>query len=259
MTLQMTHLSPGTGAPARLLGAVIFLLLTACGGSTIEVDNTPDTGADEEITAIDPQLRQLSTEIQNARCQVTFGCCNTEQRLNEFGIDYSKEECEAGANSFPVEIGLSLLNEAIARGRIEVDWEAAEMCVNAFRTQSCSAFTEDDPIRTTFPGCAQMMVPQLEEGAECTLDEECITGYCQLNVLDADSPDRCAQRPQEGDDCSSNPCPSGMFCDGFENICRRTLRAGTSCYRPEECASQLCLENENGELRCADPRPYCGG
>ena len=233
-------------------------LSVACGGSTIEVDNTPDRDAGEEITEIDPQLRQLSTELRNAECQVLFGCCSTEERLNGFGIEYSEENCLNASESIPVDIGLGLLNQAIEEGRIEVDWDAADMCVSSYSNQSCSEFTERDPIRTTFPGCAQMLIPQLQEGEECVLDQECITGYCFSNVLADDEPDRCAVRPEEGQDCSSSMCPTGMFCDTIDYVCRRPLRAGSSCFQAEECASQRCLENENGELRCAERVAFCG-
>lgn len=244
-----------------LLGLCLGLFVAygaACGGSTIEVDNTPDRGEEDEITEIDPQLRQLSTQLRNAECQVLFGCCNTQQRLNLFGIEYSEEECLTASEQMPVDIGLGLLNQAIEEGRIEVDWDAAEMCVTSYRAQVCSEFIERDPIRTTFPGCAQMLIPQRQEGEECVLDHECITGYCYSNVLSETEPDRCAVRPQEGQDCSSSMCPGDMFCDTFDYVCRRPLRAGSSCYQAEECASQRCLETSNGELRCAERQAFCG-
>lgn len=245
----------------RLTMSIVALTIPlswACGGSTVEIDNRP-VEDEQDYDAIDPQLRAFAQEVRQAECRVLFNCCSAQERIERLGINYSQEECLTQSGLLPSGLGLAMLNEAIFSGRIEVDWDAADMCVSAFTTQACGEFTEREAIRTTLPGCRQMLVPQSENGEECILDEECISGYCHRNVFDEDAVDVCAEMNSVGDNCSVSSCPSGTFCDSIDDTCRQTLRAGTSCYRSEECRSNLCESNANGELRCAAVAPICVG
>ncbi|RDV38051.1 hypothetical protein DV096_09555 [Bradymonadaceae bacterium TMQ3] len=228
----------------------------ACGGSTVEIDNRPEDET-QDYDEIDPQLRAFAEEVRRAECQVLFGCCDAQERIERLGISYSEDECLTNAGLLPSGLGLAMLNEAIVSERIVVDWDAADMCINAFTTQSCGEFTEREAIRTTLPGCRQMLIPQSENGEECILDEECISGYCHRNVFDEDAVDLCADMSGVGDDCSASTCPSGTFCDSIDYTCRQTLRAGSSCYRAQDCRSNRCEPNDQGELRCTEIAPIC--
>lgn len=98
--------------------------------------------------------------------------------------------------------------------------------------------------------------PPALEGDDCSesvTDEAGTDGRCELGTFcEQDGEDfECALLKGVDDDCLADAeCETG-FCNALDgNVCAELLEDGDACLENNDCLSELCLENDDGDLVC---------
>lgn len=174
------------------------------------------------------------------------------------------------------EDGINELIDSVNAGNTSYDGDMARECMDAMQSLSCEeAFASEAPVLA----CEETFTGLLANGTDCTLDEECAGGWCDMSSTCPGSCSdtvlvgggcsmgekcetgalceggQCILNPGPlnlGDDCveSYRECGYGLWCDwGGNGICENRAGAGSDCEQEDQCEHGLFC-NGNGE--CAE-------
>lgn len=259
---------------AGLFGCVALmsagLALPACGD---------DDGGNNEIP-----LNQAETVFLETYCQFAMDC------VNEPMVAAMEGDLQTCLDFLAVQsdIGLSSQIAGVNAGNIAYDGAAARQCLNAMQTASCDAFGEGSPD----PACDEVWTGLLADGSDCSMDEECVGGWCDTS---AGCPGQCDVVAELDEDCSSRPCASGLACDYSTDLCivepgpiaqgqactstersceygtwcdyegtgncMAALGAGQTCYQDDMCQAGLYCGEDGmcAEITVVGAGEACGG
>jgi hypothetical protein len=222
----------------------------------------PSPGTDEEL--------DCGARVHRARyCAQMFGCCAAGERETfAYGSEGTEQDCVDKARSHFYTTHVNGVSEAEQDGLLHYDAEKAGACL-AQVTQDCST-VRLEPQKFT-DQCEPYLLPQLENGAECTSFAFCKTGHC-LGVVDdfegtlGDQTGTCAEA-QPGDECQSFGCGDDHYCDVDQDlgkfVCFALREDGADCRQPFECVSDYCGERDPnaGDFDgiCAPTPQLCDG
>lgn len=131
---------------------------------------------------------------------------------------------------------------AVEAGAIVYDEIAADRCHDALAAQSCNLTDED--VRLPPADCMRVFRGTLPAGAECAIDETCISGSCGRPDCPREScclgECRAVPEPADaGEACEgASGCVEGTFC-GRDGMCREVGGAEARCDKDSECAPHL--------------------
>lgn len=117
-------------------------------------------------------------------------------------------------------------NEAIARGTVQYDPDAAQACVDGIAANGCNVMNLPGP-----EVCSIVLVGTIPMGSECVIDEECIgDAYCAVSDCPA-AVGVCTMKSPGGGPCTAgNECLPGLECDTGASTCiAPTSNSGGSC------------------------------
>lgn len=138
-----------------LVSLVAFASLVACSGG--------DPSAEAPST-----YREALADVLCA----TYECPMTMSFLAASRLEMGDAAgCRRAAERLFLQGGTVPIEEAIARGTVVFDADAAEACREAVLTRCDGALEEIE-------ACKAMLTGTLPEGAGCTVDEECLVGSC---------------------------------------------------------------------------------
>lgn len=267
------------GAAARrasVLGSLILMLvaLSACGGDNNkmvsqrhtdnpdEADASTDTASEEEVSQAeqpDQDLLNFAMSISAEVCTKIFECCTPQERIDRLGMtSESVEQCADQSGFLGFAFGYGQFDDSIKAGRIAVDIGMADLCLRAIRDTACGNFSALTSVDRFVPGCRAVFAPLVDQGGDCTLDQECISGVCLTN--EAAGTSTCQPLPTDGQACPAYRCAEGLYCDSFlfgEPTCMPQRGAGESCGDASQCESEYCAANGSGELVCQTKAAVC--
>jgi hypothetical protein len=157
------------------------------------------------------------------------------------------------------------LDAAVANGSVEYDAKAAKECLDSAREAECGGFFfEDGPS----DACDEVFIGTIEDGDACWIDEQCVSGACQIaDCMNACCQGVCVAPPPDagiGEDCSAQDCVSGAYCDytAEASTCKALKGVGEGCGGNYECSGSLrcfntgCQEPPSEGAPCVEGR--CG-
>jgi len=214
--------------------AVLVTLLAACGSDPYTVDD-------------------YWRELASTHCGRMKECCSTAEYYDWWHDDDTDNEISCTGSHGAPQLAYRI-REGIADGRILFDPVAARTCLDALDDNPCEMFEPAYRYRETY--CERPLAGTLPEGVGCVVNEECVSGMCQLGTDQASG--ICRPRLPEGSACSFT---DGQFCerpyvcqrDGF---CGLGLPAGEACYGDGDCIDDWCDEEFTGAKSC---RRVCNG
>ena len=255
-----------------LLFVVVLSFGLGCGPNEAVVNSPPGDGEGDSTgedgdgegasLSIDPEVRDSNRAIFEAQCEMIFRCCTEEERTSELDIDAGsgEEQCIQNPGGLSINLWLGILSEAVAEGRIAIDPPLVQLCVDAYRAQSCNQWKHVEAADALeLPGCSEMIVPLLQEGEDCAQNYECTTRFCYQAMNSDREEGTCTARGQAGSNCSQIPCGTNFYCDTFTERCAEKGRVGDSCNNNEQCRSEYCEELENNQGICRERLPICQG
>lgn len=246
-----------------IVSACCFGLSSLGCGSTVTPggeESNQEPEPEEEFVQELPDVALTATELASARCEVIYDCCNSQERLNVFGMEgESAEDCAANTGAqFPGLGATGALAAAISNGNAIFHEHRAELCNEALLQQGCSDFQGTDEYVLTLPGCRDIVQGLLEDGEACSNGFECESRNCHYAELSENGV--CMTLPRaEGQECYQNNCGGMTYCHPNTDLCVQKHTLGAECFWDYECNTGYCGDAENDEKRCMEPPPVCGG
>ena len=247
--------------------AVMLSSVVACGDD--DLDSDPEDPDDVDQNGLDferdegdadedvPDFSHHTGSMHGARCNVMMDCCDPQELYDEFDVTFEDAgECQEqrafgsgvpGLESFAFE-------DTYKDGRIDFDEAMAELCAQSLANLSCSEFDGSDEQRDRLPGCSEMIIPQQEVGEECNVNFECISGVCRHESAQGE----CYEPVDIGEECDDFECGPDAYCELFRNECRELRPAGVDCSLDDQCESNHCAEDDDGDRVCQEKPPVCG-
>lgn len=153
----------------------------------------------------------------------------------------------------------AMIADAEAAGRLAYDRAQAATCLAEVAETTC--FTWDHTEGLVTGSCLQAFGGSVAPGSACTLvthELECTAGsYCEVDACDLETPGRCLEFAQEGEDCGESAnyraCAAGLGCDYFDtDKCIAQVSVGFAA-EGESCAGRACQDG----LYCKDADSKC--
>jgi hypothetical protein len=187
---------------------------------------------------------------------------------------------EASCMGFARVVANDSLAGAIAANKVHYDGGRALLCVDAISKQSCDLTADDSHIMPV--ACQQMFVGAIQGGDNCSINEECASGLCNLPDAQTCPETGCCvgtckpvQQPAAaGGGCARNiDCNAGLVCGG-DQLCHKPAGEGGACFLDAECTTGMGCVGASGNgpgachtlphdgqacpyLRCADESEHC--
>ncbi|HRI68411.1 MAG TPA: hypothetical protein PK156_29485 [Polyangium sp.] len=136
-------------------------------------------------------------------------------------------------------------------GTIKFHPENTDACIAAFSVLGSCSLTEvfaQGGIDILETACAPTLEGTLAEGTACAIDEQCVSGNCDLvdpNCADACCANKCMAKeippvlPKIGEPCPDFDCEKGAYCQsdtmGMPTTCAATVGAGKPCTSFGQC------------------------
>jgi hypothetical protein len=190
----------------RWSGAICLLAWVACG---------PNDPNDAESETDDGEFDSVEFRALTARwvCEPLARCCQLS--WEGFG---GEEGCIALFVVASFE-SFTDLGESIEAGRIAYDETRLRDCVEASEEMAC-----DDVIANRYSdACDSFLTPLVPLGDFCTLDMDCIDGYC--------SDSTCVPDFADDEPCDEDSHCASMYCSDDADACRpANERDPLACY-----------------------------
>lgn len=181
-------------------------------------------------------------------CQKLFECCTADEiaNMNNGLLSFSSEEaCVEAYEKVAAAFGLSALAEAEEEGRIRFDSARADACLAEAEALSCDDHSSD--LADLATDCEGVITPQVEDGATCKNDIECISGVCEGGSLFGDTTGTCRALQKEGEVCDGFNCAEGYGCvadaSSGKSTCEPLPTEGQECFY--ECAGDLYCDSSS--------------
>lgn len=257
---------------------------TATPGDTGASDTgASDTASSDAISTAPVPLEQFTAKIYEAMCTAMITCGGGAFATLEGCMGFLSSQMEG-------QDGPAGIVALVKAGTVTYDAVAAGKCMGMYT--NCALISSGKA-----PGdCAAVFTGTLSDGAACTEDEACKSGYCkQSDMLDSSCPGVCAAQGKvgaacqeddgcegsllcigevcaaaggkSGDPCSGNSCGDGLYCasaDGPTNTCQPKLSANMPCADEKACKPGLfCGMSTSGDEQICQPQAKlgepCGG
>jgi hypothetical protein len=220
---------------SRVVVVALSALALAAGACS---DDGGSTSREEEAG---PTIEELPALVAPVMCGAQEDCLGSMlMSLFTGGAD-----CERTVERSFTDEGLENLMTAIDEGRVEYHPARIEACLDRLADLGC-----DLMVGWYFEECEAALTGTVEEGDDCTLDDECVGDlFCQIE--DA-CPGTCAERGAEGDSCvDAEHCQVGLGCSEAGE-CVEYGSEGDACTEDAApCAFPLiCLPGDGEEQTC---------
>lgn len=206
---------------------------------------------------------EFQSEAARADCRLLFECCTSSEISGVFtpGATVTTEAECVGYFEAHFRSAASLLAPHFDAGWLAWDEAAAGECIAALDAATCPDILGGVLVQptgrtpSTVPACGATYVGLVADGAACSFDGDCISGFCPT---DGPTARTCTVLPAEGAPCASR-CAAGLICDSRapDPRCLVPAPGGSACTPGSDgtCASGFCDAGTCG------PRPaitLCG-
>jgi hypothetical protein len=176
-------------------------------------------------------LEGFPTAIATSACKLVYQCCTTAQRAENPFVGSTEAACRSNYGAL-FTLVVPEMNQSITQGRLRYDGEALAACLATFEASGCSG-TIDDPAQ-----CEGVFIPLVESGGACTQQGECIDTACLGGDPGNDTDGVCGAPQANGADCTDDDECSSGYCSGL--ACEPQLPNGEDCFTDSECESGFC-------------------
>ena len=218
-----------------VVGLLSAAPLASCGNSDDDDDGDDDTSDldadddDDDNGEVDAEAECMT--IRKAQCDY-FGRCFLDYFPIFFCEDKNEEawleQCVAG------------LEAQLDRGYVTFNWDKLDEASDYLKNADCDTkiFQEVDKILD------DLATGTLENGAACIGDDECASGYCEMEPFVSQC-GVCKDKLTSDGDCSYEAeCDEGLYCGEYEDekICMPIKNEGEDCDQSQECAlGYVCI------------------
>jgi hypothetical protein len=210
------------------IASVLVFPLLACGGAV-----QPEPG-------VNP--KDAPAMLAPAICAQAYRCCSMAQLMKNDNAGTDVVSCEAKTQT-ALAGQVNAIESSERKGRVNYDGLKVQACVDYLN----DANTQCADLNMTFhlsgvPQCSSFLEPKVAVGGACTLDFECIDGFCDTTGVAAGADGKCRALGKTGDSCASmGRCESGLNCDATAMTCMAPANpppppAGGMCFYSSGCS-----------------------
>jgi len=209
------------------IASVLFVPLLGCGGAV-----QPEPG-------VNP--KDAPAMLAPAICAQAYRCCTMDQLMKNGNAGTDAASCES--KTLTALAGqVDAIESSERKGRVNYDGVKVQACIDYLN----DANTQCADLNMTFhlsgvPACSSFLEPKVAVGGACTLDFECIDGFCDTTGAAAGADGRCRALGKAGDSCANmGRCEAGLNCDATAMTCTApaatTPPAGGMCFYSSGCS-----------------------
>jgi hypothetical protein len=177
-------------------------------------------------------LGDFASEYAKAFCHHVYMCCDATELADAATYGSTEAECVSiGTAQFAYIT--TRLQPGIDGGRIVYHGDRARRCMDNVGALSCSWGVGFNA--RNVPDCQHFADGTVANGAACTLDEECMSGFCSGSA--------CAARVAVGDACTApTGCADGLYCPvSAGDHCVAVAHIGAACEVSIACENNSCV------------------
>src|SRR5262249_40531651 len=154
-------------------------------------------------------LDELGPQLAARQCDLLARC--------DHPASFDADSCLAGLTASSEDALFARARKSVEAGRIHYDAHEASACLAKVARLTCDEAKTDEP-----EACQRVFVGTLEDGARCTLNDECKSGDCDNGGEGC--PGTCMHTVPEGETCSAETrCAGHAACLG--GVCTRERNA----------------------------------
>jgi hypothetical protein len=206
---------------------------------------------------------EVSDAFWNAVCEAMFQCENRDTAFltTILGGRFDDEaDCKASAYRGS-DLDYSQFQLGIDEGRLTYDGTNTDACADAFKDSLCDPADDGSDLATA---CEGIWTGNVDEGDNCALNEECMSGNCE--EIDDECYGTCEQAPDPSE-CGAENCLDTQYCgeEGGTPTCLAKKDDGDDCDTDEECMEGSgCRQRQVGggvctELASLSENDICNG
>ena len=203
----------------RCVATAMLVALAGCGSSS--------SGGGGTVARED-----LAAEMAKATCHHLYKCCDADERMADPTWGTTEAECVT-MQTPTVTTSLATLLAGVDAGKITFHGDRARKCLDNTAALTCDwgLFFNAKYV----PDCLHVFDGTVATGGTCTMDEECMSGFC--------SPTGCAARAKAGDACTApTGCEDGLYCPvSAGDHCLAAKALGEACEVSTSCQNNSCV------------------
>jgi MYXO-CTERM domain-containing protein len=208
------------------IACALAIGLAACGGPV-----QPEPG-------ISP--RDAPHLLAPAICAQAYKCCTMSQLMNNDAAGTDEATCEMKTEAALTK-QVASIEASERKGRVNYDGVKVSGCIDYLTSINTSC----DELNMTFhlsgvPACAAFLEPEVALGGACTLDFECVDGFCDLTGVTGGADGKCRAFANVGESCANmSRCAAGLICDTTAMTCTAAPVGGQSapmCFYSSGCS-----------------------
>jgi hypothetical protein len=190
------------------------------------------------------------SESAKATCHHLYGCCDATELMADPTWGTTEAECVTMQTPVLTSAVMNLL-AGVDAGRIVYHADRAKQCLDSIAALSCGWGIYYSTRYVS--GCAHVFDGTVATGDACTLDEECMSGFC--------SPTGCAARLAVGEACTSpTACQDGLYCPvSAGDHCVAVAKIGQACEVSISCENNSCVIPDGQTSGTCGPPMMCNG
>ncbi len=219
-------------------GAVAVLLtLAGCGSSS--------SGGGASVAIAD-----FGAEYAKASCSRIYKCCDATERAGDTTWGPTEADCVT-AMTPQLQTGVASLQTGIDAGKITYHGDRARKCLDNIAALSCDWGINFN--MRYVPDCLHFADGSVANGTACTLDVECMSGFC--------GPTGCAARGALGDACTApTGCADGLYCPvSAGDHCATVAAIGVACEVSVACQNNSCVIPDGATAGTCGAPMMCNG
>jgi hypothetical protein len=209
------------------IASVLVVPLLGCGGAV-----QPEPG-------VNP--KDAPAMLAPAICARAYRCCTMDQLMKNGNAGTDMATCETKTQA-ALAGQVNAIESSERKGRVNYDGLKVQACIAYLN----DANTQCSDLNMTFhlsgvPQCSSFLEPKVAVGGACTLDFECIDGFCDTTGAAAGADGKCRALGKAGDSCADmGRCEAGLNCDATAMTCMApagtTPPAGAMCFYSSGCS-----------------------
>jgi hypothetical protein len=204
-----------------------------------------------------PSVDELGSEFAKASCAKFYSCCDSQEQAELGTLLGFKNEGEC---TFTFTALWNTSTEpAIKAGTIKYDSGKGDACLDAVRALRCDQFGGGLDLSGAASACDGVLTGTLAVGAPCKVDDECVSGSCQIDV--GQDKGVCEKVAGAGEACTTS-CIDGYTCQynaEGELVCTALKADGQPCQSSNECKSDDCQGASGGTPGMCAANTTCDG
>ena len=193
----------------------------------------------------------FAAEAAKASCHHIYACCDATELMSDPTWGTTEAECVT-MQTPTVTTNFMNLQAGVDAGRIVYHADRAKKCLDNITALSCAWGIYYNSRNVA--DCLHVFDGTVATGSACTLDEECMSGFCMGGST-------CAARGATGDACTApTACADGLYCPvSAGDHCVAVAKIGQACMVSIACENSNCVIPDGQTMGTCGAPMMCNG